>query len=186
MLRTSFLTAAVLMTAAFAAAQDKKKLDNPEFAVWAKQKVGTTVVMKMVSSTAGVKSETTMSTKLLELKDDKAVVETETVSKINGMEFKAPGQKRDVPKTVEVPATAGGDKAAAVKPPGTVEEGTETLKVGGTEYKCKWYKTKTEIMGIKSEGQVWMCEDVPGMMVKMVSKADKAETTMELVEIKKP
>jgi hypothetical protein len=185
MTKMKFLALAVvaLLSANRLHAEDKKKVDNPEFTGWSKLKAGTVMTMKMVSETAGIKTEMTMATKLLEVKDDKAVVETETTSKVNGMEFKAPGQKRDVPKVLE---TASGPTAPGAKPPGTVDEGTETLKLGGTEYKCKWYKTKTEVMGIKAEAQIWMCDDVPGMMVKMVSKADKSETTMELVEIKKP
>jgi hypothetical protein len=106
-----------------------------------------------------------------------------------GMEFKSPPAKRDVPKTITLPKGTPKPPAPGAKPEGTYEEGTETLKVGGTEIKTKWYKVKNEMGGIKSDARMWISEDVPGMMVKMeatTSGALASETRMEVVEVKKP
>jgi hypothetical protein len=181
--------AVLALVACPAAAQDS--VPNPEFASWSKYKPGTRVTLKSTSEAAGVNSEFTMTTTLVEVGADKLVVETETVVNAGGMEFKTPGQKRDVPKSVAIPKGAKKENqpAAAGKPPGTYEEGTETLKVAGTEVKTKWYKYKTEQDGIKVESQMWMAEDFPGMLVKNVTKTSgtvASTTRMEVVEFKKP
>jgi len=72
---------------------------------------------------------------------------------------------------------------------GSFEQGEESVKVNGTEYKAKWYKSKIEVSGNKVETQAWTSEDVPGSVVKSVSKMSgqvAGTTTTELVEVKKP
>lgn len=179
------LTAAALVTvAAFATAEDKKKIDNPEYASWAKFKPGSSFKVKTTSEAGGVKSEFVMTQKLVELKDDKAVVEVESTVLVSGMEIKSPAQKRDVPKTVEVPAVDPKGDKGGVKPAGSTEEGTETVKVGGTEYKCKWFKSKIELMGMTTESTMWTSEDLPsGVIVKGTSKGPAGEVKMELIEV---
>ena len=83
----------------------------------------------------------------------------------------------------------GGAQHPETKPPGTYDEGTETIKVGGSDVKSKWYKYKSENDGMTTQAQSWSSDDVPGGFVKLVSKTtgkSKFEMTMELVEIKKP
>ena len=183
----AFAVAVVALWAGAAAAQDT--VENPEFASWSKCPKGTAATLKVTSSAAGTTSETTMVTTLVEVGADKLVLETVTALKVNGMEFKQPAMKRDVAKTVAVPKGLKKEDFTGGKPPGTVEEGTETLKISGTEVKAKWYKYKTEAGGVATESKMWTAADVPGMMVKMeaTTTGTVASTTkMELVEIKKP
>lgn len=180
------LAVAVALTpAAFAA--DEKKVENPEYKMWSKYKADTTVTMKMSSDAGGAKFESTITNKLVEVKDDKVVVETESASKVNGMEFKAPAQKREVPKEVEKDKLPKGFDPKSDKPEGTTEEGKEKVKIGGTEYECKWYKFKSKQKlptgDEEVEGQIWMSDDVPGKMVKMTSKAKAGGMTMEVTDI---
>lgn len=162
-------------------------VDNPEYKNWAGFKPGTTTTMKMDSDFNGTKSEVTITSKLVEVGADKLVIETVTASKIGGMEFKQPATKRDVPKTIEVGKPAAGDKPAnPSKPEGTTEEGAETLKVGGVEVKTKWYKYKAKTAAGEAEGQTWTSDEVPGQVVKSVTKAGGVSTKMELTEFKKP
>lgn len=183
MFRHLILAAAVAVGPGFAAAAEK--IDNPEFKGWSSLKAGTTVTYKSTNEFAGNKSEVTITHKLVEVGADKAVVETSTVTTVAGMEIKGPALKRDVPKQVDLPE---GKKAGdAAKPEGTFEEGTEEVKVGGATYKTKWYKFKTE-KPVQASGQVWVCDEVPGQLVKMVTKIEgqvAGSTTMELVEVKK-
>lgn len=168
----------------------QEKIDNPEFVGWSKHKPGTTVTLKSSIMAGDAKSESTVKTTLVEVGTDKLVVEVAVTSSVNGMEFKAPPMKRDVPKTIALPAGAPNPKLDPTKKPeGTVEEGTETLKVGGADYKTKWYRTKNTAAGNTTEAKVWMSDEVPGGMVKM--EANTTGTTastikMELVEFKKP
>jgi hypothetical protein len=118
------------------------------------------------------------------------VVEYTTTNKFNGMEFKAPAATREITKTLVIskdPKKA--DPTAPAKTVTGVENGAETLKIIGLELKTKWTKNKVEVDGTKSESQVWMCDEIPGMMVKMESTiTGKIASTIkvELVEFKKP
>jgi hypothetical protein len=184
----SVLSAAVVALAA-GPATAQEMIDNGEFTAWSKYKKGASTTLKTTSTFNGMTSEATMTTTLVELGDDKVVVEYAVVSKVDGKEFKAPAEKRDVPKRIALPKGAPKPDPTATKPPGTYEEGTETIKVGGTELKTKWYKYRVEVDGTKTETQMWVCEEVPGQLVRMESKATGSatiETKAELVEFKKP
>ena len=117
-----------------------------------------------------------------------ATVEMLTTVTTNGMEFKTPPQKVEVTKVVELPAGRGKDHFD--KPEGLVEQGTETVKIDGVEYKTKWTTTKTNVGGTEMEAKTWTSDDVPNMLVKMESKAKfmgtVSATTMTLVSVKKP
>jgi hypothetical protein len=188
-MRIACLAAAALVLTA-GAAPAAEKIDNPEFAMWTKHKKGTSITLKTTSSAGDVTSEATMTTTLLEVGADKIVVETSAVSKFNGMEFKTPPTKRDVAKTIELPEGTKKEDFQGTKPKGTYEEGTETVKVGGTEYKTKWYKYKFELADAKTDTKMWTCDDVPGTLVKMEMTTTAGKTTStsktELVEFKKP
>jgi len=167
-----------------AAAQDKKTIDNPTFANWAKFKAGTSVTLKMTNDASGVKSASTMTTKLVEVTADELTVETTTESEVMGMKFTTPSAKQVHKKTIEVPANVKVPEVGA-KPEGTTEEGTETLKVGATEMMTKWYKYKAKTPAGDIDSQLWTSDEVPGMLVKMVTKGDKFSSTLELTELKK-
>jgi hypothetical protein len=161
-------------------------MENPEFASWSKFKPGTSLTMKTVSQLKDIKSEVKVTTKLVEVGAEKLVLEMESISVLNGMEFKAPAMKRDVPKTVDVPKTPEQAVAKPGKPEGTTEEGTETVKVSGTEVKTKWFKYKSKANGVEVDGQTWTSDEIPGGMVKMLTNAGETKMTMEVVEFKKP
>jgi hypothetical protein len=170
-------------------AQEKETVPNPEFGSWSKHKPGTSVTIRTISDTAGMKSEVLMTSTLVDVGSGKVVVEMVTTIKANGMEIKAPAQKRDVTKTIEVLKGMKKEDATAAKPIGTTEEGTETLKVAGMEVKTKWYKASAEADGTKSVTKHWVSDDIPGMMVKNVTTVSgvvNSTITMELIEFKKP
>ena len=174
---------AVFALAAFAGAQDKT-IDNPEYTGWAKFKPGTAATLKVVNEFGGMKSATNTTTKLVSVADGKLVVEATIEVEVMGQKIKQPAVKRDVPKTLSI--KAGFPVPMGGKPEGTTEEGTETLKVGGASYKTTWYKYTTKTPAGEVSGQVWTSDDVPGQVVKMVTKAANFSMTMELVEVTKP
>ncbi|QEL20343.1 hypothetical protein [Limnoglobus roseus] len=163
--------------------------ENPTYKQWAAFKPGATATVKTESEFNNMKSEVTIISKLVEVGKDKLVLETTTVSKFNGMEFKQPPTKQDVLKTIDLPKTpATGDKPKdkSEDPKGKTEEGTETLKVGGQDVKTKWVKYKNKTTDGEVESQTWMSDEVPGQIVKSVTKTATVKTTMELTEFKKP
>jgi hypothetical protein len=183
------LATAVLLALATGRASAQETVDNPEFASWSKFKPGTSITVKSTTVAAGMTSEATMTITLVEVGTDKVVLETSGVTKAMGMEFKLPASKRESPKTITLPKDVKKPPAPGAKPEGTYEDGTETVKAAGTEFKTKWYKTKTEADGVTTEGKIWISDDVPTTVVKMESKssgAATAETKFELLEFKKP
>ena len=178
-----------LAVAAFVAAPVwAESIENPVFKTWASQKKGTVVTSKMNTVAGTVKSDASLINTLVELTDDVATIEMVTVVTTNGMEFKTPATKIEVKKMVELPA--GKTKDFFDKPEGLLDQGTETVKGGGVEYKTKWMTIKTTTNGVEIEAKTWTSDDVPNMLVKMESKAKimgmDSSTTMELVSVKKP
>jgi hypothetical protein len=166
-----------------------EEVENPEFTMWSKLKKGTSMTLKTTTSANGMNFESTSTTVLTEVGADKVVLEMTSVSKFNGKDIKVPPVKREVTKTIKLPDNVKKEDLKAGKPQGTYEDGTETLKISGMELKTKWYKFKTEANGVKSEGKMWVSDDVPGLMVKMESSSTGAATAsikMELTEFKKP
>jgi len=183
-MRRAFCSLAVLALAVSAARA--AEVDNPEFAQWAKYKKGTSVTLKATTTVAGTTSESFTTTTLLDVTDTKLVIETVTVMKVAGMEFKTPF-KRDVPKKVTVPDVKVDPKVKV--PEVKTVTGTETLKVAGLELKTKWTATTIEAAGTTTEMKIWMSDDVPGTMVKSESTTKGAfasSTKIELIEFKKP
>jgi hypothetical protein len=104
-------------------------------------------------------------------------------------DFKTEPEKREVKRTIPLPKGLTKEDFAANKPPGTTEEGTETLKLGTLELKAKWYKYSAEVAGIKIEGKRWVSSEMPVSIVKneMTTTGEFSETNkLELLEIKKP
>jgi hypothetical protein len=175
----------MLASAAFAA-----ETDNPEYTGWSKFKPGTTVTMKSQSETKmqgmpdPMKSEMTMTTKLVDMKPDAATVETTTKMVMMGNESTMPAQSR----TIKAKTDATGTPTA---PPDmkNVKEGTEKVEVGGKSYDCKTKEYDTEANGSKTHMKVWTSDEVPGGTVKMESTTTgQADTkmTMTLVDVKTP
>jgi hypothetical protein len=174
------LAAVAALVLSVAAANAADKIDNPLYKSWAKYKPDTSVTTKTSIEAGPTTIETITTTKLLEVKDDKVVVEVSVTSKIMGMETKQPATKQDIPKQVDVgsvPPGLGADKTAKVD--GQSDTGKKKVKVGGTEYECQWVKVKNG----DTEGETFTSEDVPGMVVKMVSKAKTGGMTLEATDI---
>ncbi len=186
--RSLFAAAIILFSGAVAAADET--IDNPEFASWSKFKAGTSVTFKTVSEFAGMSSETVSKVTLLEFGSDKLVIETASTTNIAGMKVDVPPMKREITKTITLPDAAAKAKAEAEKQKSEAktEEGTETLKIGGVDCKCKWHRVKLSIMGNESDSKIWTCDDVPGGTVKMestVSGMMTVKTKFEVTEFKK-
>lgn len=176
--KTAVVLFALALTASFSHAQQQ---DNPEYVGWSKQKPGAWVKHKMVSDAGGQKTEMEMTTKLIELTPEKAVVETASVMNVGGQKIDVPGMKRDVPAKWE-PGKIPGQPADAPKP--DIKEGTGDATVGGKTYKCKTYEVTMKTDQATMTSKTWMSEEVPGGTVKMESKMEKpiqSVTTMEMV-----
>lgn len=168
----------------------QEMVENPEYASWSKFKKGSSVSLKSTRVTKSQKSEVIITMTLMDVGPDKLVIETSSVVKDSKeKDFKTTPEKKEVMKIIPLPKGLVKEDFAAGKPPGTTEEGIETLKIAGLELKTKWYKYKAEVAGIKIEGKRWVSSEVPGNIVKneMTTTGEFAETnTLELIELKKP
>lgn len=164
------------------------KLPNPAYASWAKFPVGTAVTIKVANDSAGQKSESTMTSTLLELTAEKATVEMVIVSKAGGQEYRAPPQKQEQARTLDAPP--GYDpKAKAPEIEGLVEQGEKKITLAGKEYKASYAKIKRKTGDIDVTSKIWTSDEVPGTMLKSLSTVGgqyPTTSTMELVEVKKP
>ena len=166
-------TPSVANNAAVAAApkSEPAKSSAPKH-MWGSFKKGSFAKLKTVSDTAGTKSEMTMTHTLVDLTADEAVVETEMA--MTGFSNKSTNK-------FPLKAPEGGKAVDGPKP----KTGSEEIEVAGRKLKCTWTEIETETSGIKTTAKSWMCEDVPGHLVKSVSKSTGAATmssTTELVE----
>jgi hypothetical protein len=139
---------------------------------WGSFKKGSVARLKTVTDTAGTRSEMTMTHTLVDLTADEAVVETEMA--MTGFTNKSTNK-------YPLKAPEAGKAADGPRP----KTGSEEIEVAGKRLKCTWTEIETETSGIRTVARSWMCEDVPGHLVKSVSKSTGATTmssTTELVE----
>jgi hypothetical protein len=146
----------------------QKKMENPTFVEWSRWKVGAFVEMTTESDSSGTKSSVKMTTKLLEVTAEKVVLEHTMVSKMGDQEFPMPPQRKDEPKTIEVPDV----KAPEQKPEDKPKEGSETIEVAGKKVACKTVETTTEMSGMKTTAKIWLTKDIPGGLAKQTSKTE--------------
>ena len=159
---------------------------NPAYEGWAKCKPGATTVVKGSTEAMGNKSSQTITTKLVELTPEKAVVETTVSIEAMGQTMKQPAQKQDIPKTMTMPAMPPGPAGRPMKMP-TPKQGEDTISAVGKELKCQTTEVAMDQNGMKINSKTWTSAEVPGGLVKMVSSTTGAmtsTTTMELVEFK--
>jgi hypothetical protein len=180
------ILASVLCLLLGALTADAEMIANPEYANWSKFKVGTYVTLKTESTNAGSTTTVTITSKLVDLNDEKAVLETSTTWSMPGMEPTTTQDKREVAAKFEKPPAASPDDKT---PKPEIKEGEETLEIAGRKIKCKTVESKMEMQGMKITSKAWTSDEVPGMMVKSESKTEGAAegtSKMTLVEWKAP
>ena len=133
--------------------------------MWGSFKKGSSARLKTVTDTAGTKSEMTMTHTLVDLTADEAVVETEMA--MTGFTNKSTNK-------YPLKAPEGGKAADGPKP----KTGSEEIEVAGKKLKCAWTEIETETSGINTTAKSWMCEDVPGHLVRSISKSTGAATML--------
>jgi hypothetical protein len=130
-------------------------VENPQYKYWSSCKVGSWAKLRMDMDRGAQKFESEMTYKLLELKEDVAVIEITGKSKVGAQEFPIPATKQ------EIKAKEPADK---VKIAG---EGDEEIEVAGKKLKCHWYEFVSKSGDKESKGKVWMAKEIPGGTAKM-------------------
>jgi hypothetical protein len=138
--------------------------------MWSGFPKGSFVKLKTVTETdiAGTRSRTeiTRTHTLKELSPDSAVIETVTVM----TDVPAPSQSEE-----KIPLKARFDVSKG-------KNGSEELEIAGARLKCSWTETEADDGGNRAVTRVWQNEEVPGFIVKTVTKSPTMTSTMEVVE----
>lgn len=187
MIRASLFLAAALAVSALGAAE---KVENPYYAWWKKQKVGTTVVFTETFVVPNGTKTQYQQLKLLEIKDDRVIVENRVYAAKDGPEKAAITSSFPLLATVTLPDKPG--KHAALAPNEKSEfVAIEKVKVGGKTYEAKKFKENTGFAGFEKQNVYWVSETVPGLRLKTeyqpkVGGKWTTDTTLEFKELKTP
>lgn len=154
-----------------------EEIDNPEYGNWSSFGVGASATLKMTHTGAGAEMTMLMTSTLKSMDATKAVVTMVTTMTVNGQDIEQPAMDRDV--LARIPKVDPPDDA----PETEVEESEETITVEAGTFDCKVVKTTMDMQGQSIVTTIWMCDEVPGGQVKMVSEmGGEVMSTMELVE----
>ncbi|WP_165226689.1 hypothetical protein [Aquisphaera insulae] len=181
------LSLALALSLSLSAPAVAENVDHPAYRSWSKHPVGTTIVVR--SRTEGkVRTLTTTTTSTLQaIKPDQVTLDVVRESDATDSLIKSPPETQSIFRVF--PLLGKTKKEDVGKPTDAIEKGEETLKVSGKEYRTVWYDTKG-----KGEGglgwttRVWLSEEVPGRLVKSVTRFPDAgtTTTVEVIELKAP
>jgi hypothetical protein len=185
-IRASLFLVAALAVSALGAAE---KVENPYYAWWKMQKVGTAIVF--TETFAGPKpSIQYQQVKLLEVKDDRVILENRVYAANVGPEKAEITSSFPVWATVTLPNKPG--KHAAFAPAEKAEfVAIEKVKVGGKTYEAKKFKENTTFASIESQQLVWVSDTAPGLRLKSESQPKiggkwVTDRTVEFKELKTP
>jgi hypothetical protein len=135
----------------------QEKIDNPQYALWKNFKPGTWVKHKMQMDANGQQMEMEMTTTLLEVNPDKVVTEVKSIMNMAGQKMDLPATKKDIEAKMEKKP----DQKAPV-----ISEKEEDVTVEGKTYKCKSMEWEQAEKGQAMKGKGYVCNDVPGGVVK--------------------
>ncbi len=160
---------------------------SPQYLSWSRAGKGTSITLR--STTKISKDPTpvtsTMTYTLTELTPDKAVLEMVAVSDATGTKVENPPQEIVIRKAF--PLLPGVKPEDVGKPRNAIDKGEEKLKLAGREFQARWYLTKGKTEAGPSQTRTWLCDEIPGLLLKSVTTVPKVDTTitLELIEFKK-
>jgi hypothetical protein len=162
-------------------------IESPVYKLWARFPVGSRVTQRTTTENESntEKTVTTIAYTLKQKTDEYVVVESQaTTNHYDGRVEKNPPSETKTRKLFTLPP--GAKKPDGFK--GQREEGEEALQVAGKDYKTKWFKSKDFTEAGELLSQTWTSEEMPGGLVKSVSKvaAKKATITVEVTAVTIP
>lgn len=156
------LSVAALAPAALAA----EKIDDPGYTYWSKFKPGAFAVIQTETDVSGQKMVMRMTTTLRDVTPEAITVDVTTETTSGATKMAPRTSKRVVPAKRDKPADS------------VIGESREDVTVGDKKYACRLMTETRQTMHIKT----WMCEKVPGGLVKMEMTDDAMAMTSHLVD----
>ena len=182
----------VILMAAVPLVSAQDQVANPYYKFWSKSKPGATVVYKETTKLSGAAKESapegtdvkTVTYKLVEVNDEKAVVEARVTQRENF------GFVESAPTRHIYPAKMSKEVLEDLLEETGAKGVAATLKVGDKELKVMALTgTMKKKAGEEVDFKIWLSDEVPGGIVKRQRTAKVkgevvAETTVELVSYK--
>jgi len=165
----------LLLMLAFTRVAVAQDVPNPLHAAWARTKLGATVVHTGNSKTMGLDTTIETTTKLQSRAADRVTLEV--LRKVTTL-----GKTTDESKvTQDIRSTL----PAAEKM--TLIADANEVFLNGNTYRCKVYENLMQQGEIKLLTRTWLCDEVPGGVVKIEARTEgpiAMNTSIELKEIK--
>jgi hypothetical protein len=162
-------------------------VDSPQYLSWARAEKGASITMRSTTTRGGDPRPitSTITYVLTDLTPEKATLEMSVVSDATGTKVENPPQELVIRKAF--PLLPGIRPEDVGRPRDAVEKGDETLKLAGREFRARWYVTKGQTEAGRSQTRTWLCDDVPGLLLKSVTTVPKVDTTvtLELIEFRR-
>lgn len=157
------------------------RLESPSYTRWARHPLGTAVTVESVTEVGDARSTGTTVSTLAAVTDAAATV-TVVISSQQENEPMELSYSRWMVKPEGLAARYAG------APIGTYATAEEAVTVRGKLYKCQVYRAKGQVEAGPTETTTWLCDEVPGGMVKSVHRvpAVKKTVTTELVSVSRP
>ena len=173
----------ISLFAMLAADARAEQVVNPLYASWAKHKVGTNATLKMLTNVEGRETRADTRMTLIELTDEKAVIENTITVHLNGQEMKAPPKRTELKKMTERDSKEPGQIDAAK----LEKASSESVTVPAGTFNAKMIPVSVERDGAATRGKVWYSDEVPGGTIKVEMKTlgKQAEVKVELAAIEK-
>ncbi len=175
----TFAAAALLLAMVSSGLAEMVK--NPEYENWARFKPGAMVKLESKSIANGQELKAVTTSKLIEITPEKLVIEMTNSMEMMGQKMDSPPVKRDVSAEMDKAIVARTDPAQNPD----IKEEKETVTVADKKFDCKVVVYTSEANGMKSVSKSWLCNDVPGGIVKTQVKttgAVESSTDMTLIE----
>ena len=181
------LIATVLLAACIQPPQtdDSRQVENPLYTRWKNFPANTAVQYIQVTTAGNFEERRVVQYKLLEKSAEKLTVEIR--SRLESQkDADATSQTQVARRTFQLPP--GISKEQFSKPVGRKGEGTENLNINGRAFNTNWYIADVRVEAGITESKTWSATDVPGGLVRSVSKTPAANsiTTIEITKLEIP
>jgi hypothetical protein len=164
---------------------DSQQVENPLYTRWKNFPANTAVQYIQVTTAGNFEERRVVQYKLLEKSADKLTVEIR--SRLESQkDADATSQTQVARRTFQLPP--GVSKEQFSKPVGRKDEGTENLDINGRGFNTNWYIADVRVEAGITESKTWSATDVPGGLVRSVSKTPAANsiTTIEITKLEIP
>lgn len=176
-----------LMLLTLLAPGERGTVVNPRYTSWTKWTPGTWIVSRVTTTTEQGQTFLDVTETLVEVADDAVTldVKLDLDPAVVGWDKLGRTRRVRVPARVQLEDTLRAQIPALIS--GDIEQtGNEAIQAVGKRRSCKVFSFTAELAGLKYEGKMWRCDDVPEGVVKAdigFSGAIEGTMVLELLSI---